>query len=114
MSCLLEWPVISPVLVQEQKIHCICFARNGGNKFKKVRCQSEVCALKKTNRVDKWQRCPQDVDNTIKAWLAHSVALKKDPCPHTMTVELYKSQIVPERPSTMQGTQRRFEEGPLS
>ena len=68
--------------------------REGGNRFKKLACLSRVCALKHHYRVDHWLRRPHDVDNTIKAWLAHNNASKKDICHDTMTAELYKSQIV--------------------
>ena len=77
--------------------------RSGRHRFTAVRCLSEVCSESTKQRtVDKWLRRPQDVDNTIKAWLAHNDAVKKGTRPDTMTVELYKSQIVPERPSTTQ------------
>ena len=80
--------------------------RQGANRFKKVSCKS----YHHRDRLDKWLRRPHDVDNTIRAWLAHNDALEKDLCPDTKTVELYKLQIVPEverREFYPRGGQRR-------
>ena len=65
-----------------------------GQRFRRVRCEDNDC--KKHIRVNGWLRRPFEVDNTIKAWLRHNAVLHDDKRPPTMTVELYRSQIVSE------------------
>ena len=63
------------------------------HRFQKISCIS----CKKSCRLGKWLRRPQEADNSIEEWLKHNNAIAKDKDrPAYMTVDLYLSQNIKE------------------
>ena len=74
---------------KELDMHMFWHKINGTNRFQKISCIS----CKKSSRLGKWLRRPQEADNSIEEWLTYNNAIAKDTDRLAyMTVELYLTQ----------------------
>ena len=65
--------------------------RRGRHRFATLRCCTKFCV---EVSVDKWLRCPRDVQNAIKSLLEHNCAEDVYHCPAGMTKDLCIAQFL--------------------